>query len=96
MLLELPTIVARIKFEREIQKIFSNEMAVHLEISDKTYQRIEKMETDLSLRHFLKICDKLNRRPGYFIGDTDNADFDECKYCFVLKKLDGYSNHNLK
>ena len=76
--LDLPAIIGKIKIERELQKIFSNEMAAYLDISDKTYQRIEKMETDLSLKHFIKICEKLKKGPEYFLGREGGIYFNEC------------------
>lgn len=77
---EVSTLIKKIKMERELQKIFSNEMASYLKISDKTYTRIEKQETDLSIEHFFLICKRLKRKPEYFFGGGSSVYFQDCYY----------------
>ena len=75
---ELSTLLSKVKTERELQKVFSNEMAAHIEVSEKTYNRIEKLESDLSMKHFLLICKKLKRKPEYFFDGGNSVFFNDC------------------
>lgn len=75
----MPAIIGKVRNERELQKIYANEMAAFLDISEKTYQRIEKLETELSLRQFLMLCQRLKRSPSYFLGYDNAVYFSDCQ-----------------
>ncbi len=83
---EIDSILIKLREERELQKIYSNEMAAHIGVSHKTYLRIEKGESDLSLRNFFIICKKLQRKPDYFIEGSNTSYFYDCHYS---------GNHNI-
>lgn len=83
---EISELIDKVKEERELQKIFSSEMSAYLKISDKTYSRIEKKESDLSMKHFFMICKKLKRKPDYFFGGGNSIYFSDCHYS---------GNHNI-
>lgn len=76
--LDMPSIMWKVRNERELQKVYANEMAAFLGISEKTYQRIEKLETEISLKQFLMLCQRLKRNPSYFIGYDNAAYFSDC------------------
>ena len=84
---EIAELIDKVKEERELQKIFSTEMSAYLNISEKTYSRIEKKESDLSMKHFFMICKKLKRKPDYFFGGGNSVYFSDCHYS-------GYNNVN--
>jgi DNA-binding XRE family transcriptional regulator len=66
--MEYLDIITKIKSEREIQRIFQNEMAGVLDIDERTYRNIEKGKSILDLQQFLLVCSKLNKTPEHFIG----------------------------
>lgn len=76
---EYNEIIEKIKIEREFLGVYKNEMAIALDIDERTYRNIEQGKSKLNLEHFLMICDKLNREPAYFFNGMQNYTFTNCK-----------------
>ncbi len=72
MIEEYTNLIERIKDERELLRIYQNEMAAELNIDERTYRNIEKGNSKLNMLQFLIICKKLNRTPSYFFNGMNN------------------------
>lgn len=57
-----------IKFFRESKGEKQATIARVLKISQSAYSRIESGESDLSLKHFLRLCEFYNKKPEEFFS----------------------------
>lgn len=75
---EYEILIEKIKKEREFLQIYQYEVALELNIDERTYRNIEKGKSKLSMFQFLIICNKLNRNPSYFFDGMNTTVFKNC------------------
>lgn len=66
--MEYKSILKKIVDDRTELKIYQYEMAQELDIDERTYRSIEKGVSKMSLEQYLKICNKMQKSPSYYLG----------------------------